>query len=216
MKLSLQVETQIARKPACYQGSHAVGSPTPPRPHAPTLPSPHAFTLVELLLVMALMIAAMSIAAPVMAAFFRGRTLDSEARQMLSLTHAAQSRAVDEGVPMRFWVDTEQGQYGLEEEPGWNDQQADPKAVRFTLDKDLRIEVLQPLTNRPTSSRLAPSVSGLARTSTPNLPEIRFMPDGTCDEESPRGLRLYDRSGLSRWLVPAKNRLHYEIQSKSE
>ena len=133
----------------------------------------------------------------------------------LSLTHAAQSRAVEEGVPMRFWLDPQQGRYGLEEEPGWSDQ-GDPKAVEFTLDPDLHIEILRSTTNRPASSRLTGSASALARASLPNLPEIRFMPDGSWDDESPRGLRLFDRNNQSLWLVPARNRMRYEIKSQSQ
>src|SRR5690242_5350282 len=77
-----------------------------------------AFTLVELVLVMAVVVIAIAITAPKLANFFRGRTLDSEARRLLALTHAGQSRAVSEGIPMRLWLDTEQGTYGLQEEAG--------------------------------------------------------------------------------------------------
>ena len=53
-----------------------------------------AFTLIELILVLALLVIITSIAAPGMARFIRGRALDSEARRIFSLMHAAQSRAV--------------------------------------------------------------------------------------------------------------------------
>lgn len=171
-----------------------------------------AFTLVELLLVMTIMIATISIAAPTLANFFRGRSLDSEARQLLSLTHAGQSRAVFEGVPMLLWVDPANRTYGLREEPGWVD--TDPKAVDFTLDKDLHFEM--PKTSAPQSiSSLNPAVSEARRRANPsNLPEIRFLPDGSIDETSPTVLRLYDRENTSRYLILATNRVSYEIQSE--
>src|ERR1035437_4108051 len=70
-----------------------------------------AFTLIELTLVLALLVVITSLAAPAMANFIRGRALDSEARRLFSLTHAAQSRAVSEGMPMVLWVDEKQGAY---------------------------------------------------------------------------------------------------------
>ena len=76
-------------------------------------PRADGFTLIELILVMALLAIAASLAAPQMASFFRGRSLDQEARRMLSLTHYAQSRAVTEGFPMLLWIDPASGQYGL-------------------------------------------------------------------------------------------------------
>src|SRR5437667_3469223 len=59
-----------------------------------------AFTLIELILVMALLVIVMAVSAPALSNFFRGRTLDSEARCFMSLTRYGQSRAVSEGIPM--------------------------------------------------------------------------------------------------------------------
>ena len=58
------------------------------------------FTLLELILVMATLAIVLSVAAPSLARFFRGRSLDSEARRFLTLTRYGQSRAVAEGEPM--------------------------------------------------------------------------------------------------------------------
>ncbi|NJM55576.1 MAG: prepilin-type N-terminal cleavage/methylation domain-containing protein, partial [Verrucomicrobiae bacterium] len=58
-----------------------------------------AFTLIELMLVMALLIVTTTFLAPQLSEFFRGRSLDSEAKRFLALTRLAQSRAVAEGVP---------------------------------------------------------------------------------------------------------------------
>jgi type II secretion system protein H len=177
------------------------------RQHSPR----HAFTLVELLLVMTIMVVTISVAAPTLANFFRGRTLDAEARRLLALTHSGQSRAVFEGVPMRLWVDEAKRSYGLEEEPGWVDH--DPKAVDFKLDQDLHIEIIHAETAKPKPASPLNQFS-VTRNEVRNLPEIRFLPDGTIDETSPRALRLSDRNDTSVWLAQATNRMNYEIRNE--
>src|SRR5439155_11816305 len=99
-----------------------------------------AFTLIELILVMAVLTIAVSVTAPALANFFRGRSLDSEARRLLSLTRQGQSRAVSEGIPMELWLDAANGSYGLEAEPSY--EPTDSKAIEFTLEKDIQVEVL--------------------------------------------------------------------------
>ena len=47
----------------------------------------NAFTLIELILVMAMLLIVLGVAFPSLKRFFRGRNLDSEARRFLSLTH---------------------------------------------------------------------------------------------------------------------------------
>ncbi len=174
---------------------------------------PRAFTLVELLLVMTLMVIVISIAGPTLANFFRGRTLDSEARRLLSLTHAGQSRAASEGVPMNLWLDIPQHAYGLKQDPSWGEQ--DGKAIDFQLDKDLQVQIInsQP---RASASRTGLSHNTQAGTNPRNLPEIRFLPDGSIDDNSPQALHLSDRSGTSLWLAQATNRLNYEIRQTYE
>jgi prepilin-type N-terminal cleavage/methylation domain-containing protein len=171
-----------------------------------------AFTLVELLLVMTVMVVAMSICAPMLANFFRGRTLDSEARLLLALTHSGQNRAISEGIPTRLWIDSAQHAYGLQQDPGWSDR--DPKAEEFPLDKDLRIEVLNANNPGSSSTRTKLPPSAQTKANPRNLPEIRFLPDGSIDETSPRALRLEDRNGTSLWLAQTTNRLSYEIRTE--
>src|SRR5438067_3213545 len=89
-----------------------------------------AFTLIELILVMTVLTIAVSLSAPALANFFRGRSLDSEARRLLALTRQGQSRAVSEGIPMELWLDPANSAYGLEAQPGYEPN--DSKAVSFT------------------------------------------------------------------------------------
>src|SRR5438874_13384988 len=94
-------------------------------------PSSFGFTLIELILVMTVLTIAVSITAPALANFFRGRSLNSEARRLLALTREGQSRAVSEGLPMDLWLDAQQGAYGLEAESSYEEN--DRKAVDFNL-----------------------------------------------------------------------------------
>src|SRR5262245_50618644 len=75
-----------------------------------------AFTLIELILVMALLAIVLTVVGTSLGRFFRGRTLDSEARRLLSLTRYGQSRAVADGIPMVLWIDPDQHRYGLQAE----------------------------------------------------------------------------------------------------
>ena len=159
-------------------------------------PRRKAFTLVELLLVLALLVIITSLVAPAMSNFIRARTVDSEARRLFALMHAGQSRAVSEGLPMLLWVDEKQGAYGLNAET--TAKSGDSKAENLTVDENVRITVL--------------NAGATALTTFQNLPAIRFLADGTIDENSPQTLRLADAKGNALWLIEAQNRMGYEIR----
>ena len=154
-----------------------------------------AFTLIELILVMALLVIITSLAVPAMARFVRGQALDSESRRLLALVHAAQSRAVSEGMPMMLWIDPKNGAYGMAAET--SGQNGDPKAENLSVDSTLQIAVL--------------SSGAGTQTTFHNLPAIRFLPDGTVAENSPPKVQLVDSDGRSRWLIETRNRMGYEI-----
>jgi type II secretion system protein H len=155
-----------------------------------------AFTLVELLLVLTLLVVITSLVAPAMSNFIRARAVDSEVRRLFALMHAGQSRAVSEGLPMMLWVDEKQGAYGLTAETPPSG--GDPKAENLTLDENVQISVQ--------------NVGATALTTFQNLPAIRFLADGTIDENSPHTLRLTDARGNALWLVEARTRMGYEIR----
>jgi len=154
-----------------------------------------AFTLVELMLILGLLVVATSLAAPAMSKFVRGRALDSEARRLAALMHAGQSRAVSEGAPMVLRVDEKQGTYGLQAET--TGQNGDAKAENLTVDATLQMAVV---------------TTGMTPVTFQNLPAIRFLMDGTVDENSPRTLTLTDSAGVTRWLVLDGTRMGYEIR----
>jgi type II secretory pathway pseudopilin PulG len=170
-----------------------------------------AFTMIELILVMAIVVVSISITAPKLANFFRGRTLNSEARRLLALTHSGQARAISEGIPTRLQFDIPSHSYELKQDPGWSDR--DPKAMQFSCDQDLDIEVINADRSRSVSSTGKLPDRFLSRANPRNLPEIRFLPDGSIDETSPRALHLQDKNGASLWLAQATNHLSYEIRS---
>jgi type II secretion system protein H len=159
-----------------------------------------AFTLIELIFVLALLVIITSIAVPRMSGFIRGRALDSESRQLIALMHAAQSRAVSEGMPMMLWIDPTAGRYGLTAET--SGKNGDSGAETLALDGTLKIAIVN-------------SGSG-ASTTFQNLPAIRFLPDGTVDEGSPQTLQLADQDGFGRWLVEMPGRTGYEISARNQ
>jgi len=166
-----------------------------------------AFTLVELILILAVIALASAIVLPRLAQFFRGRALDSETRQILALMHHGQSRAVSAGVPMVLWIDEKQSAYGLEEEPGYTDK--DPDAVEFTLDQQLKFELPQ----NESPAAMPPATTAASTGPRAELPSIRFLPDGFIAETSPRTLRLVDETGNSVLLTQSRDRSQYEIQA---
>lgn len=141
-------------------------------------PSPSGFTLIELILVMALIVIMASVVTPRMAEFFRGRTLDNEARRFLTLTRYGQNRAVSEGIPILVWIDEEKQLYGIEAQPGYLEK--DDKAREYSVADDLKIEVGESLTPYGITKE-----QQISRTLPAKLRFIRFGPDGFVSDASP-------------------------------
>lgn len=164
-----------------------------------------AFTLMELLLVLALLAMAVAVAAPSLSRFFRGRALDSETRRMLSLTRYAQSRAVSEGIPMVMWFKPEEKAYGVQAEMTYDE--SDRKAVEYTLDSNLELEL-------PPASLLAPAPWKITTQIAGNQPAIRFTPDGYVSDTSPVwvAVKLSDETDAV-WLALDDHRVRYALQT---
>lgn len=171
-----------------------------------------AFTLVELIVVMALLVSVIALASPSLAGFFRGRALDAEARRFMSLTRLGQTRAAAEGLPMILWVDLQQRTYGLEADSSFVEE--DTKAVEYTLDGNVTMEVgtANQLQSSITSDTLFGSANSVSKHA--SLPHIRFEPDGAISEGSRENFRLMDRDGVSLWVGLTANRLNYEIRNQ--
>jgi len=111
--------------------------------------SQSGFTLVELIVVMVLLLIVASLVAPRMSSFFHGRTLNHEARRMLSLINYGQSRAIAEGVPVVLWIDPSNQTYGLEIQTGYT--VSDERAVEYQAEPSLTFEIPTSTEERPES-----------------------------------------------------------------
>ncbi len=182
-------------------------------------PPVRAFTLLELLLVLALLLTVVGLGLPTLARFFRGRDLDAEALRFLALTRYGQSRAVSEGVPMVLWLDPESRRYGLEAEGSY--LETDDLACEFEPAAGLEFEVRQsaahPQTREP-APELAPSpVRSDSRRPAElrNLFWIRFTPQGFLGESCPEWVLFHQaREGeepAKIWVGLSRNRLRYEV-----
>jgi type II secretion system protein H len=158
-----------------------------------------AFTLVEILLVMVLLVVAVSLVAPNLGAFMRQRSLDSEARRLYAIIHAGQTRAVSEGMPIMLWIDEKNNGYGIEEETP--SQKVDTQAEKFPADDNVQLAVMNLTGNMTTFN---------------NLPAIRFLADGTVDENSPQTVKLTGSGGGELWLLESADRRGYEISDSDK
>ena len=167
------------------------------------------FTLIEMILVLALLVIAVSFVAPHLSGFFRGRTLNSEGRQVIALMHQAQSRAVSGGVPIVLWFDAKEQKYGLEEEPGYSDK--DPDAVEFKLNENLQFDIPDD------ASSAAPTGETSADPARDGLPQISFLPDGTLSETSPQTIKIVDHDrNATLSLTQTRDRNQYEIATTTQ
>jgi len=73
----------------------------------------HGMTLMELIVVMALLAVVFAIVSPFLSSFFKGRDLENEARRLLALTRYGRSQAISSGTALELWIDPATGDYGL-------------------------------------------------------------------------------------------------------
>lgn len=183
-----------------------------------------AFTLIEMILVVALLAIAVSMVSPRLSTFIRARSLESEARRILAVTHAGRARAVSEGRTLVLWLDAEQGRYGLERET--LGQEGDTNALEFTWESGLQVsfDTSATLIGQTATSRRTPTTPSVSSSSRPsqqqsrlarNQSGIRLLPDGTIDEESPQAIEIRDLEGGTLWVVQGSDRRHYEIQTSN-
>lgn len=169
-----------------------------------------AFTLVELILVMAMLAAILSVAAPRLSRFFSGRSLDLEAGRLIELIRYSQNHAVSSGAPMVLWLDVNQSAYGmreqstfrqgdqtLDDQPLFTDDAGGERPLQYFLAKDLELF----LDNQERHT------NGVAT--------IIFFPDGTIDENSLKLFFLRDKDNNAVPFIQMRNRLHYEISDQT-
>ncbi|KAF0173712.1 MAG: hypothetical protein FD161_3757 [Limisphaerales bacterium] len=185
-----------------------------------------AFTLIELILVMALITIVVSVSLPSLKGFFRGRDLDSEARRFLSLTRYGASRAVAEGIPVELYVDTQQRLYGLRAQAGFLEQ--DTKRVEYKLPAEISFEVTAAPTKKASGEenfdnpdeQFLNNLEDMSDSGNP-IKIIRFNSDGFIGDKSPAAVILRQRSaeesasaeGDAIAIAQSATRLTYEIRT---
>ena len=161
-----------------------------------------AFTLIELIVVMALLSIVIAIGAPRLARFFHGQTVQEEGQRLLALTRYGQSRAASEGLPMILWMNPADGTYGLRVQDGFNAggttaPAGTGKDVSYKLGDGLRFQFEQgvPLPKRAAS--------------------ILFSPDGSVEESSLRRVVIEQGDGDWSAIAESENHLNYVTVQKT-
>ena len=151
-----------------------------------------AFTLVELVLVMALLCVILGIAAPSLSNSFHQRNLKQEATRLLAVTEYARDEAISQGVPMVVWIDPAAGYFGARAKTGYESSGARPK--QFKLMDGLHFE---------TAKNAAPTTGTNAA--------VEYEPDGTLDASSQLFFDLADQSNSSIEVARTTDATGYEI-----
>jgi Tfp pilus assembly protein FimT len=125
---------------------------------------PSGITLIELILVMALLTIVAAVSAPHLTHFLSGRVLTEECARFVAVTHYARSEAISRGVPTEVWIDPDEGRYGLRYLAAETDDLPDPRD--YQLNRELQFRFEETVANETDSITML------------------FWPDGTVDESS--------------------------------
>jgi prepilin-type N-terminal cleavage/methylation domain-containing protein len=100
-----------------------------------------AFTLLELVLVLAIISLTILAAAPALQQFTHGQSVGNTAAQFISTTQFARSQAVSDGTTYRLNIDANAGRWWLTMDDGNNFVAVDASyGANFTVPTDVRIE----------------------------------------------------------------------------
>ena len=134
---------------------------------------PPGFTLVELIVVMALLAIMAALSAPAMSRSIRARNLAGEAARFIAATEYGRNEAVSQGVPMVVWIDAKAQRYGVEPKAGFDADET--RARDYAMNPDVQVEIDKA------------AVSGGV------VEAIEFAPDGALTSSSVDSVRLVDR-----------------------
>jgi prepilin-type N-terminal cleavage/methylation domain-containing protein len=150
------------------------------------------FTLLELMVVLTLLAAVISLAAPRLAGFFAGRDVREEARRLLSLTRWARSEAISRGERLQVWFDPMGAAYGVRGdgldpyEQGPNVEYACADQITLNVDPEIL------------------DAEGLA--------SILYWPDGAIDIESIDRREIWEQGEPALALVRADTGHEYLLE----
>lgn len=154
-------------------------------------PAPRGFTLVELIIVLALLAVVAAISMPALGRSMHQRNLKDEAARFLALTEYARDEAISQGVPMTLWLDPRGQRFGIEAKAGF---EGDSTRVRdFALNPDVHFDADRPVTHDDVAD------------------VIEFSPDGSPADSSIDMVRLADRFDSALTVARTSDGWSYEI-----
>ena len=135
---------------------------------------PGAFTLVELILVMALLVVMLAVAAPSLSRSFRARNLDQQASRLLALTEYSRDEAASQGIPMIVWIDPDSRRFGVDAHAGYTGNAT--RIKEYLLPEDLSFD----------------PIDGAQASKTPGhgFDVAEFTPDGVLDPASAAAIHI--------------------------
>ena len=152
-----------------------------------------AFTLIELILVMAVLTTILAIVVPSLSRSFQQRHLRQEADRLLSLIEYGRDEAVSQGMPMVVWVDSDKGSFGLDAATGYT--ASDVSKKQYSLNDDLHFDAVKTTQNTKDGHPIA----------------VQFAPDGSPDTSNVDSIRIVDRSNASLVVARSADGWGYEI-----
>lgn len=154
-------------------------------------PAAPGFTLVELILVMALLAVVAAFSAPSLSRSLRQRNLDGEAARLLAATEYGRDEAVSQGVPMTVWIEPKAQRFGVAPKAGYDADET--RAREFELNTDINFEIDRAATQ-----------NGVVEV-------MEFSPDGAPGPSSIDMVRLVDRFQAVVTVARTSDGWGYEI-----
>ncbi len=155
-----------------------------------------AFTLIELVVVLALIAILSAMVLPEMRGSFEDTVLRASGRQFIDVFGLANSRAVSLQQTHRVRLDHNAGRYVLERQPGRPSGNAafvpvhDVSGAEGSIDHRIVFELRPPAVDILAND---PPPTGTAPRTKPGVDAVTFYPDGTADAAQ---LTLWDRAGF--------------------
>jgi len=154
--------------------------------------SVQAFTLIELIIVMALLAGFVALSLPSFSRSFKARGMDQEATQLLALMEYARDEAISQGVPMTVWIAPDTGDYGVAAKESYSGDKSREKTI--SLNPDFHFDPVE----------ASPDASG-------HIVAAELEPDGTLATESLATLRIVNQSDEGISLSQTADGSGYEI-----
>ena len=150
------------------------------------------FTLVELIIVMALLAIVAALSAPLLSNSLRQRNLEDEATRLLAMTEYARDEATSQGIPMVISFDQRTQIIAVEPKTGY---EGDERRIReFSLGPDIQLSVQDAASKKRSNAEVA-----------------EFTPEGVPSLDSAEILELKNRYNGVISVARTTDRWGYEI-----